>query len=81
MQASQCKTLLITGEAGIGKTRLALEITKRPELAEANVMQIQCHDIFASTPLYSIGMFVWVQAGLTVNDEKTVRTQKVANSS
>jgi class 3 adenylate cyclase/predicted ATPase len=79
MQASQCKTLLITGEAGVGKTRLALEITKRPELAEANVLQIQCHDIFASTPLYSIGMFVWVQAGLTVNDEKTVRTQKVAS--
>ncbi len=76
-QESQCKTVLITGEAGVGKTRLAREITKHPELADANVLQIHCHEIFASTPLYSIGMFVWAQAGLTVDDDKAVRAQKL----
>ena len=40
---------------------------------------LPCHDIFASTPLYSIGMFVWTEAGLTVDDDKSVRAQKVAN--
>ena len=77
-QESQCKTVLITGEAGVGKTRLALEIAKHPELADANVLQIHCHEIFASTPLYSIGTFVWAQAGLTVDDDKAVRAQKLA---
>jgi predicted ATPase len=52
---------------------------KRPELADASVLQIQCHDIFASTPLYSIGMFVWAEAGLTVDDDKAARGQKLAN--
>ena len=71
--------MLITGEAGAGKTRLALELMKHSEIADANVLQIHCHDIFASTPLYSIGMFVWTEAGLTVDDDKSVRAQKVAN--
>jgi class 3 adenylate cyclase/tetratricopeptide (TPR) repeat protein len=78
-QTSQRKTVLITGDAGVGKTRLALEITKHPDVAGANLLQIHCHDIFASTPLYSIGMFVWTQAGLTGDDDKTVRAQKLDN--
>jgi class 3 adenylate cyclase/tetratricopeptide (TPR) repeat protein len=76
---SRCETILITGEAGVGKTRLATEIAKHPEFADATVLQIHCHDIFASTPLYSVGMFVWSEAGLTVDDDKAVRAQKIAN--
>lgn len=78
-EKSQCETVLITGEAGVGKTRLAIEIMKHSAIADANVLQIHCHDIFASTPLYSVGMFVWTEAGLTVDDDKAVRTQKLAN--
>ncbi|MGA7013166.1 MAG: AAA family ATPase, partial [Pseudolabrys sp.] len=78
-EKSRCETVLITGEAGVGKTRLATEIVKHPDFADANVLQIHCHDIFASTPLYSVGMFVWSEAGLTVDDEKTARAQKIAN--
>ena len=78
-EKSRGETVLITGEAGAGKTRLALELMKHSEIADANVLQIHCHDIFASTPLYSIGMFVWTEAGLTVDDDKSVRAQKVAN--
>ena len=78
-EKSQCETVLITGEAGVGKTRLALEIVKHPELGDANVLQIHCHDIFATTPLYSIGMFLWTEAGLTVDDDKSARAQKLTN--
>ena len=74
---SQCKTVLISGEAGIGKTRLVSEITKLPELADANVLQIHGHEIFASTPLYAMGMFVWTQAGLTVDDNEKSRSEKL----
>jgi class 3 adenylate cyclase/tetratricopeptide (TPR) repeat protein len=78
-EKSRCETILITGEAGVGKTRLATEIVKHPEFSDANVLQIHCHDIFASTPLYSVGMFVWSEAGLTVDDDKAIRAQKIAN--
>lgn len=78
-EKSQCETVLITGEAGVGKTRLAIEIMKHPELGDANVLQIHCHDIFATTPLYSIAMFIWAEVGLTVDDDKAVRTQKLRN--
>jgi len=78
-ETSQRKTVLVTGEAGVGKTRLAVEITKHPDVASANLLQIHCHDIFASTPLYSIGMFVWTQAGLAADDDKTAQAQKLDN--
>ncbi|MGA7101948.1 MAG: adenylate/guanylate cyclase domain-containing protein, partial [Pseudolabrys sp.] len=68
MEKSRCETVLITGE-----------IVKHSDFADANVLQIHCHDIFASTPLYSVGMFVWSEAGLTVDDDKTARAQKIAN--
>jgi len=76
-EKSRCKTVLITAEAGVGKTRLAIEIIKHPELSDASVLQIHCHDIFATTPLYSIAMFIWAEVGLTVDDDKTVRAQKL----
>ena len=78
-EKSRCETVLINGEAGVGKTRLALEIIKHSELGDVNVLQIHCHDIFASTPLYSIGMFLWTEAGLTVDDDEPVRKQKLAS--
>ena len=78
-EKSRCETILITGEAGVGKTRLATEIVKHPEFSDANLLQIHCHDIFASTPLYSVGMFVWSEAGLTIDDDKAIRAQKIAN--
>ena len=78
-EKSRCETVLITGEAGVGKTRLATEIMKHPELSDAKTLQIHCHDIFASTPLYSIAMFVWAEAGVTIDNDKVIRAQKLMN--
>jgi DNA-binding NtrC family response regulator len=33
-EKSRCETVLITGEAGVGKTRLATEIVKHPDFAD-----------------------------------------------
>ena len=52
---SRCQTLGVVGDAGVGKTRLMLELSGRPEFVDATLLQAQCHEIFASTPLYPIG--------------------------
>ncbi len=75
---SSCRTALVSGEAGVGKTRLIQEITKHPEFASANILQISGHEIFADTPLYAIENFLWRQAGLTVDDDDSASTWKLA---
>ena len=54
---SRCQTLAVVGDAGVGKTRLVLELSSRPEFVDATLLQVQCHEIFASTPLYPIGAY------------------------
>ena len=62
----------------LGKTRLVLELSGRPEFVDATLLQGQCHEIFASTPLYPIGVFLWGRAGLTADDEESVRHDKIS---
>jgi class 3 adenylate cyclase/tetratricopeptide (TPR) repeat protein len=76
---AQCKTVAIVGDAGIGKTRLALELSGRPEFADAPLWQTQCHEMFASTPLYPLGAFLWARAGLTSDDSELVRHAKISD--
>lgn len=75
---SRCQVVAIVGEAGVGKTRLMLEISSRPEIVEATLFQVQCHEIFASTPLYPIGAFFWARIGLTADDDEPVRQAKIS---
>jgi len=76
---ARCQTLAIVGDAGIGKTRLVLELPARPEFADAPLLQAQCHEIFASTPLYPLGAFLWARAGLTADDSELVRYAKISD--
>jgi class 3 adenylate cyclase/predicted ATPase len=73
-----CETVAVVGEAGIGKTRLVLELFSGPEFANATITQTPCHEIFASTPLYPVGSFLWGRAGLAIEDEETARLRKVS---
>ena len=75
---SRCVTVEIVADAGLGKTRLVLEICARPEFAEAVVFQTHCHEIFASTPLYSVASFFWDRIGLTADDDAVARLQKIS---
>ena len=75
---SRCQTLAVVGDAGVGKTRLVLELSGRPEFVDATLLQVQCHEIFASTPLYPIGAFLWARVGLTADDEESVRYEKIS---
>jgi len=75
---SRCQTVAVVGDAGVGKTRLMLELSGRLELGDATLLQAQCREIFASTPLYPVGAFLWGRAGLTVEDAASVRHDKIS---
>jgi class 3 adenylate cyclase/tetratricopeptide (TPR) repeat protein len=65
VRGSLCQTVAVVAEAGVGKTRLVLELCAGVELAEATILQASCHEIFASTPLYAFGNFFWARTGMT----------------
>ncbi|HUJ99353.1 MAG TPA: adenylate/guanylate cyclase domain-containing protein [Stellaceae bacterium] len=75
---SRCTTVQVIGEAGVGKTRLVLELCRRPELANATILQMNCLEIFASTPLYPLVSFLWARGGLAATDGEETRKQKIA---
>jgi tetratricopeptide (TPR) repeat protein len=75
---SRCQTVAVVGDAGLGKTRLVLELSSRPEFVDATLLQGQCHEIFASTPLYPIRVYLRGRAGLTADDEESVCLDKIS---
>jgi len=75
---SRCQTVAVVGDAGLGKTRLMLELTSRAELVDGTLLQGQCHEIFASTPLYPTRVFLRGRAALTAEDEESVRLAKIS---
>jgi class 3 adenylate cyclase/tetratricopeptide (TPR) repeat protein len=75
---SRSQTVAVVGDAGLGKTRLMLEVSSRPEFADALLLQGQCHELFASTPLHPIRVFLRGRAGLTADDEESLRLDKIS---
>jgi class 3 adenylate cyclase/tetratricopeptide (TPR) repeat protein len=75
---SRCQTVAVVADAGLGKTRLMLELSTRPELAGATLVQGQCHELFASTPLHPIRVYLRGRAGLTAEDEESARLDKIS---
>jgi class 3 adenylate cyclase/tetratricopeptide (TPR) repeat protein len=75
---SRCQTIGVVADAGLGKTRLMLELSGRPEFVDATLLQAQCREIFASTPLYPVGVFLRGRAGLTADDEESERLDKIS---
>ncbi len=73
-----CQTVAVVGDGGAGKTRLIRELTRRPEFAEAAIIEMHCHEIFASTPLYPLGSYLWARLGLTLEDDAGLQQQKIA---
>lgn len=77
-EQSRCQTVAVVGDAGVGKTRLVLEFSGRPECADAMHFVAQCQEIFASTPLYPLAAFLRARAGLTAADEEGERRAKIS---
>ncbi len=77
-QERRVQMVEVVGEAGVGKTRLLLEAAGQPDLAGALIVQVNCHELFASTALYAVGSYLWGRAGLSVEDDEHARMRKVA---
>jgi len=78
LHQSRCVTVQVVGEAGVGKTRLVLELCQRPELANATILRLNCLEIFGSTPLYPLVSFLWARSNLGASDNEETRKQKIA---
>ena len=74
----RCQTVVVEGDAGIGKTRLVAEFCGRPEVSNPIVAQINCHEIFASTPLYPFASYLRARARLTVEDDQATQVSRIA---
>ncbi len=74
----RCQTVVIIGDAGIGKTRVVRELCSQPELAETTIIQANCQELFSNTPLYPLASYLWARIGLTPEDDVHARIQKIS---
>jgi class 3 adenylate cyclase/tetratricopeptide (TPR) repeat protein len=78
-EQSHCQTMYVIGEAGVGKTRLVLDFSQSAASADAAVLQINCDEFLASTPLNPVASLLWTRAGLLATDPADERTEKLSN--
>lgn len=72
------QTVVVVGDAGIGKTRVVREFCSQPELDETTMIMANCHELFINTPLYPLASYLWARIGLTPEDAVDVQMQKIA---
>jgi len=56
--SSKLRVVRLSGDAGVGKTRLGVEFVRQLGLPEGQVLAFQCSNLFSSTPLYPISSFL-----------------------
>ncbi|MDB5864277.1 MAG: adenylate cyclase [Betaproteobacteria bacterium] len=73
------QTVCLVGDAGIGKSRLARTIVQRAAQDHAVVLEIDCMDSTANSPLYPIGVLLRRAAGIAAyaseSDKATLASQ------
>ncbi len=66
------------GEAGLGKSRLVLELCETLALPDSQILQANCLEMFSSTPLYPAAGPLWTRAGIRADDSEAARRDKIA---
>jgi len=74
----RCQTVVVVADAGIGKTRIVREFCSRPEMADATIVQANCHELFSNTPLYPLASYLWARVRLTPDDGADTRLEKIS---
>ena len=72
LASSKLRVVRLSGDAGVGKTRLAVEFVRRLDLPERQVFSFQCSNLFASTPLFPISSFLRAGAARSGSEAEAV---------
>jgi class 3 adenylate cyclase/tetratricopeptide (TPR) repeat protein len=71
------RTVVLEADAGLGKTRLALEFCRLAELQADALLQLNCYELFSQTPLYPITSALSARANLALQDTDEARLVKL----
>lgn len=71
------QVVLLCGEAGIGKSRLARSLRERLEDERCQTIELQCSPYHTNTALYPVIQFLRQAAGLTGYDSPQIQRHKV----
>jgi class 3 adenylate cyclase len=70
------RTVLVTGEAGIGKSRLVAELARLPAREPMNRVQLACLELYRTTPLHPVIALIQAEARIEPGDApEAVRTK------
>jgi class 3 adenylate cyclase/tetratricopeptide (TPR) repeat protein len=70
--------VLITGDAGIGKSRLCQELLQRTASEDRALIELQCSSYRLSSPLYPVRAALERYAGMEPGDDNATRRDKLA---
>jgi class 3 adenylate cyclase len=73
----RCRVVHVVGEAGLGKSRLVLELCETLALPDSQILQANCLEMFASTPLYTAAGPLWGRAGIRTDDSEAAKHGKI----
>lgn len=74
------QTVLVSGEAGIGKSALTASLRESLEAQSNAVLTLQCSPFFQSTPFYPVGELMTRALALTPGDEPARHIEKIRAS-
>ena len=77
VRQSRCRVVHVVGEAGLGKSRLVLELCESLALPAGQILQANCLEMFSSTPLYTAAGPLWARAGIRADDCEAARREKI----
>src|SRR5262249_19608842 len=77
--ARRSGAVLITGDPGIGKSRLSQELLRRTELDDRTIIELQCSSYRTSSPLYPVRAALERYAAMEPGDNDEARRDKLAS--
>jgi class 3 adenylate cyclase len=79
-QGGRGQIAVLSGEAGIGKSRLARELVEKVNAKQGDVWVLQCEPHLVRSQLAPVGAYLLQRAKINPDDSEAVKLKKLANS-